>query len=198
MTIELVAFGIKVLDQGYENVLTVEVLKRVENIDGSRDSTAGIEIPKGKTRKQTLMEIFDLRALRVGPDMEPDVIKLMEQILLSGVRGSGVRNDHIASRILKLRTVDGHAAYRLNRVFSIAREPTNPTNLRYRPTAQLRKLFEQRRIGSVITQYVDLIAASTGIARGDVIEYVLFAYENETEAAISAARSELIRRGFER
>ena len=94
-------------------------------MDGSTGSIYGIAVPSGYTREGYLLEIFRIKALRVSDQERPQILNLMEQILLVVDDYRLARNLNIKHRIELLYLSDRIAASALLYVFRLNNEPAN-------------------------------------------------------------------------
>jgi hypothetical protein len=196
VALEALALGYQLMNIGKVNNLKRELNKCLDWSNGGSDGTSLIDIPNNRNRKEYLMKLFGIRVLCVPGDMEPKIFDLMERILLSGIRGSGVINHRIEKEIMKIRYIDERAGSRLNQTFIMARERTNATNLKFRPTIALRRMLYQAEITPILIEMIEAVSAATAIKRVKVIEVVTYGVGKSISKSRNSAANELRRRGI--
>lgn len=194
--IAVISFMSMAVEKTFVSDLKAEVERRIANLDGSTGSIYGIAVPSGYTREGYLLEIFRIKALRVSDQERPQIMNLMEQILLVGDDYRLARNLNIKHRIELLYLSDRIAASALLYVFRLNNEPANRFNLKYKPTAELKDLFFKLTAAAVLEDAIGAIGSVVDASPTSIIEVAILLAEKRYEYVKHVAEQELILRGL--
>jgi hypothetical protein len=175
--IAAISFMSMAVEKTFVSDLKAEVERRITDLDGSTGSIYGIAVPSGYTREGYLLEIFRIKALCVSDQERPQILNLMEQILLVGDDYRLAGNLNIKHRIERLYLSDRIAASALLYVFRLNSESANRFNLKYKPTAELKALFFKLTAAAVVKNAISVIGSVVDASPTSILEVAIFLTE---------------------